>query len=157
MVSFESKQNTAGEPTTTSIDALTLDALQKFQCRLKSKRLQLEKELQSTTAPVSTKEISAAICQLIENAIAQSPEGGNVNVTLIDNEHCWELEVANSAKAHFERWGATHSAQQPGCSPETLHAVVQAANSHGGELKSLNCPLGGTANILKIPRQNQDG
>ena len=156
MVSLKSNQDTANPPTQASIDVLTLETLQQFEERLKSKNLQLEKEIQSTTAAVSANEISAAIHQLVENAIARSPDGGNVNVTLIDNENCWELEVANSSKSDFERWGAaTNSPLPDGSQQESLQAVIQAANSHGGELKSLNCPLGGTANILKIPRQNQ--
>lgn len=157
MVSLKSKSKTSSPAHKASIDIMTLDTLQQFEDRLKSKKLRLEKELQSTTADVLPNEISAAIYQLIENAIARSPEGGNVNVTLVDNENCWELEVANSSKADFERWGAAQNSPLPDCSSSaSLQAVIDAAESHGGELKSLNCPLGGTANILKIPRQNHD-
>lgn len=148
-----------------SIDSLTEAVLKRYTDRIESKNIRIEAELQSLTAAVFPAFIDSAVCKLIENAIESTPRGGELNVTLIDGEDCWELEVADSA---FELTrsnnggGSSLSDQVPGSvatgsvdKRARLEVIRRAATVHGGKIQTWDCPQGGTANVLVIPRRQE--
>ncbi len=107
--------------------------------------------------------IHRAVANLIENAIDAMPKGGELLVTLVDCRHQWELEVADTSS--IQEAGeipATHDREptlkselirlQADGSPERLEIANSAAMVHGGQVQTWECPQGGTANVLVIPR-----
>lgn len=148
-----------------SINSLTESVLRRYTERIESKNIRIEKELQSLTAAVFPAFIDSAVCKLIENAIEATPHGGELNVTLIDGEDCWELEVADSAFEFSRNSDDSYSsftAQIPqpiaGSSVHErarLEVVRRAATLHGGKVQTWDCPQGGTANVLVIPRRQE--
>jgi len=149
---------------TVSIDSLTEAVLRRYNDRIESKNIRIEKELQSLTAAVFPAFIDSAVCKLIENAIESTPCGGELNVTLIDGEDCWELEVADSAieVTRSNRGSALLPDQSlevvatgPVDKRARLEVIRRAATVHGGKIQTWDCPQGGTANVLVIPRRQE--
>ena len=144
-----------------SIDQLTEGILTDFETQLESNNIRVDKDLPNFSADVYPRFIHAAVCQLIENAIQQMPSGGELNVTLIEGERCWELEVADSLpnpqmRKHNSPTALPHTMlpRIAGIEPDLKLEVAQhAADLHGGHVQSWDCPQGGTANVLVIPRQ----
>lgn len=144
-----------------SIDSLTEDVLSEFAEKIESSNIRVDKDLPLLSAPVFPQFIHSAVCQLIENAIDAMPAGGELNVTLIDGDSCWELEVADSTATTAN---CEHSSTLPAIGLPTiipldnrskLELARRAASVHGGHVQTWDCPQGGTANILVIPRRQE--
>ena len=129
-------------PDQVSITELTETVLKRYSNDIHSKQIRVEMELQQLSAKVNKKSIILAVCDLLENAITTTPLGGELNVTLINGETCWELEIADSAN---------HLADLQ------LNHAWTAAKIHGGSVQTLACPQGGTANVLVIPQDHSTG
>ena len=140
--------------TQVSIDSLMELILDRFKPQIHSKNLSVEKELDSFQAEIAADSIDSAMSQLIENAIKNAPVGGEINVTLVDSKSYWELEIAGA------ELDANPSKKQPDSHParfepiKPLEVAKKAASLHGGEVQTWRCPLGETAQILIIPRNN---
>lgn len=97
-----------------------------------------------------------AMLNLILNSLDVMPEGGELVITSIDGPQGFELEIADNG---------------PGLSPEQLEhlfdpfystkatgtglglSIVQRiAEAHGGRVTAINCPEGGAAFTIQIPR-----
>ena len=86
-----------------------------------------------------------------------------MSVTLVDGENQWELEVADSLP-HTKRGmmpaDATTTTPLSLYAPEIqvlpeserLRLAMDVAMNHGGQIQTWNCPQGGKANVLVIPR-----
>ena len=98
-----------------------------------------------------------AMLNLMLNSLDVMPEGGELVITSFDGPSGFELEIADSG---------------PGLSPEQmkhlfdpfystkatgtglgLSIVQRIAESHGGRITARNCPEGGAAFTIEIPRQ----
>lgn len=142
---------------------LTEAILAKFAPQMRSKNLRVEKDLSELTAEILPIYIDAAVCRLIEHAIESTPVGGDISVTLIDAQQCWELEVADSPEdstdgdiQRADAIGARATAVAlPGNPMPRLEIVRRAAAVHGGQVQTWSCPQGGTANVHVIPRRQE--
>ena len=145
------------------IDQLTEKVIRSFAGKFHDQMIKVDADIETVSAPVNSQSIHAAVSKLIENAIDSMPDGGNINVTLIDGQHHWELEVADSVgEIYGDRWkkevesnNDIHSQNLLRISAENpqLETVRSVANSHGGQLQSWVFPQGGAAHVLIIPRR----
>ncbi len=101
--------------------------------------------------------IRRAVLNLTLNALDVMPEGGELIVTSYESTTGFELEIADSGpglsdeqqKRLFEPF---YSTKETGTGLG-LSVVAHAAEAHGGSITAINCPEGGAAFTLKIPRR----
>ena len=145
------------------INHLTKDLVASFTSRFERQNIRVETDLPEVKADVIPEVIHRAVANLIENAIDAMPKGGELLVTLVDCRHQWELEVADTSS--IPKVGEAPTSRdrelklksepirlQAECSPERLEIANSAAMVHGGQVQTWECPQGGTANVLVIPR-----
>jgi len=120
-------------------------------------------DLEEVTAPYDRKLVHRAVTAMVENAIEAMPEGGELEATLVNAEYQWELEIADSGKSTDEEKYTT-PAQTGDTAIDNLPRIVGTeTNVHMGVLNQLsilmnatvqswNCPLGGTAHVLVVPK-----
>jgi signal transduction histidine kinase len=102
--------------------------------------------------------IRRAVLNLVLNAIDAMRNGGTLVITSYDSPRGFELEVADSGpglsdevkRRAFEPF---YSTKQNGTGLG-LAIVYHVAEAHGGTVTALNCPEGGAAFTIKIPRRS---
>lgn len=97
-----------------------------------------------------------ALLNLILNSIDAMPDGGEIVITSYDTPRGFELEVADSGPGLSEEdirhvFEPFYSSKQNGTGLG-LSIVYHVAESHGGTVTVMNCPEGGAAFTIKIPR-----
>lgn len=153
------EQVSVAEATATAIDHVRL------VCENKS--IDIETDLAGVTAVASPGLIIPAVGNLLSNAIAAMPLGGELSVTLVETDAQWELEVADSGPKP-SRFKTTAPALLTSAATvendddlptvlefeahRTLLVVDRLAREHNGMVQIYSCPLGGTAHVLIIPK-----
>ena len=142
-----------------SVESLVRQLLQTFHSQFESQSIALELDLDPIESAVEPQLIHSAVNSLLENAIESMPNGGELSVTLIDGSHQWELEIADSQGMAFNTYDDSETKQSADLpvvlpSPETerLRNAHRAAMAHGGNIQTWNCPQGGTAQVLVVPK-----
>jgi two-component system, sensor histidine kinase FlrB len=98
-----------------------------------------------------------AVWNLVQNSMTTMPDGGELVITSYDSPTGLELEVADSGPGLSEEDLA--QVHQPSANgqqsnrPSTLALVLHVAEAHGGSVTAMNCPEGGAAFTIKIPRR----
>jgi signal transduction histidine kinase len=98
-----------------------------------------------------------AVWSLVQNSIDLMPNGGELVITSYDSPTGLELEVADSGPGLSEQqlrsaFQAHSTGKHRGLGPG-LVVVQQIAELHGGSVTAMNCPEGGAAFTIKIPRR----
>jgi len=102
--------------------------------------------------------IRRAMLNLVLNAIDAMPGGGTLVITSYDNDRGFELEVADSGPGLSDE--AKRRAFEPFFSTKQngtglgLAIVFRVAEAHGGTVSAANCPEGGAAFTIKLPRRS---
>jgi signal transduction histidine kinase len=102
--------------------------------------------------------IRRALLNLVLNAIDAMPDGGVLVITSYDSARGIELEVADSGPGLSD--DAKRRAFEPFYSTKRngtglgLAFVQHVAEAHGGTVTAANCPEGGAAFTIKIPRKS---
>ena len=115
------------------------------------------------TIVANRKLIRRAMEQLMRHAIAAMPDGGTLTVTGIAGRDAVELEIANTGESLSDD-ARLHvfdpSRDEPhgpavwlrNADGREMAAVHRIAELHGGDVTVANCPEGGVAFTLRIPR-----
>ena len=143
-----------------NIEQYLNELVNKYRPRMKQQSIALETDFDNVDACVDPSLLHSAASALVENAIEAMPDGGEISITLIDGQHQFELEVADTlgmAYNSFERESQNSKNQLPVILPfpetEKLRDAHRAALQQGGQIQTWSCPQGGTAHVLVIPRR----
>jgi len=101
-----------------------------------------------------------AVWNLVQNSIDAMPHGGELVITSYDSPAGLELEVADSGPGLSEQdlqqlLRHSPSSEQYGYGAG-LVVVQQIAELHRGSVTAMNCPEGGAAFTIKIPRRTME-
>jgi hypothetical protein len=149
-----------------SIDKLVQEVIDSHRGKFLEKNIVVETDLSQINAVGDSELIKSAFASLIGNAQELMTRGGSLTVTLVDGNHQWELEVADNVNEAYsesalagETTGTDRSSKAhelpmviPFPDTEHLRNAARAAMSHGGHVQSWECPQGGTAYVLVIPK-----
>jgi len=128
-----------------------------------SKNVSMVLDLEEVSAPYDRKLVHRAVAAMVENAIEAMPEGGELEATLVNAEYQWELEIADSGKSFTEESTEATSLEKAVPDGELPRILGADTTAHMGMLNQLsilmnatvqswNCPLGGTAHVLVVPK-----
>jgi signal transduction histidine kinase len=127
--------------------------------QLEAQRIDVDMDVPPNTLLSADREmIRRALLNLVLNAIDAMRDGGTLVITSYDNARGFELEVADSGpgltdevkRRAFEPF---YSTKQNGTGLG-LAIVYHVAEAHGGTVTAMNCPEGGAAFTIKIPRRS---
>ena len=137
---------------------LVEEAAQSLDSRCKDQAIQTTIDVPSDLDITADRAlIRRAVEHLMLGGIAAMPSGGSLLVTSAAGPEAVELEIADTgptlsdeARRHaFEPSGTT----ERGASGWELAMVRHFAELHGGSVTAANCPDGGVAFTLRIPRR----
>lgn len=150
-----------------SVAEATATAVDHIRQICEDKSIKIETDLDGVTVRASSALIIPAIGNLLSNAIAAMPLGGELAVTLVETRSQWELEVADSGPAPSRFQAARPAAQETSLHNEdedelptilqfeahrTLLVVDRLARSFNATIQTFPCPLGGSAHVLIVPK-----
>ncbi len=139
-----------------SLSDFVRQVVSEYRNTCEAQNVNLLLDLEEVATPYDRKLVHHAVAAMVENAIEAMPQGGELEATLVNAEYQWELEIADSGKAIVE--------DEPTVSQHNLPKIVGVdTNTHMGKLNQLsilmnatvqswNCPLGGTAHVLVVPK-----
>lgn len=154
-------QNTSPLRKSTSVNQIVDDLLDSYGPRLNNHNISIETDLEPTSAVIDSRLIQSAIQALLDNAIEAMPHGGVLSATLINGKHQWEFEVADTSGIAYSDFKSLareeNDAKLPVVIPfpetEQLRNAYRNAMELGGQIQTWDCPQGGTAHVLVIPRR----
>lgn len=126
--------------------------------QLRAQQIDVTVDIPPGTAVLADRDmLRRAVLNLVLNALDAMPDGGELVITSWEGPRGIELEVADSGpgldeqvrRRAFEPFFST----KPGGTGLGLAVVYRTAEAHGGDVHVLNCPEGGAAFTLRIPRR----
>ena len=113
----------------------------------------------STTVAADREALRRAILNLVLNALDAMPAGGELAITAVECRDAVELEIADSGPGLSDE--ARRRAFEPFFTTKAsgiglgLAIVYRLVESHGGDVIACNCPEGGAAFTIRLPRRAQ--
>jgi two-component system, OmpR family, sensor histidine kinase BaeS len=146
----------------TDLTSVAKDSLEHFRARAEAKNLHLEFQAASNLIlPFDTNRIGQALSNLLENAIAHTPEGGTVTLEITKHPQFAQIRILDtgsgippeSLNRIFERlYRADPSRNRStGGSGLGLTIVKTIIELHGGTVQAANRPEGGAVFSLTLP------
>jgi signal transduction histidine kinase len=140
------------------VSDLVEEVFQSLAPQLEAQGIDLDLDVPPNTLLDGDRElIRRAVLNLVLNAVDAMPHGGNLVVTSYEGPDGFELEIADSGP------GLSHEAQKRVFEPFYttkstgtglgLSVVCHIAEAHGGTVTASNCPEGGAAFTIRIPRR----
>lgn len=126
--------------------------------QLEAQRIDVDLDVPPNTLLTADREMfRRAVLNLVLNSVDAMPDGGELVITSYDGSKGFELEVADSGpglsdeqkRRAFEPF---YSTKQNGTGLG-LAIVYHVAEAHGGTVTAMNCPEGGAAFTIRIPRR----
>lgn len=154
-----------------SVSRLVNEIVLSLSDHFATSRITVELDVQPLDVFANHDLIRAALKSLMRNALTSMTHGGELSVTLIDSPHQWELEVADTSTNRLVEASILKAQPDPenesveavgfplneqAFERESLADVHAAAAAHGGHVQTWNCPSGGTANVLIIPKRHRN-
>ncbi len=138
------------------------DALEHFRARAKAKDVRLELQVaQPILLPLDVSRMQQAIGNLLENALAHTPEGGTVSLSVKKSANHAEIIIsdtgsgipADALERIFERLYRADASRNrsTGGSGLGLTIVKTIIELHGGTVTAANRPEGGAVFTLTLP------
>ncbi len=111
----------------------------------------------TTTISADREMLRRAMLNLLLNSLDVMPEGGELVITSYQSPQGFELEVADSGPGFTQEqlehlFDPFYSTKATGTGLG-LSIVQRIAESHGGRVTATNCPEGGAAFTIEIPRR----
>jgi signal transduction histidine kinase len=138
---------------------LVSEICESLEPQLESQMIDVDIDVPPNTLLSADREMMRrALLNLVLNAIDAMPDGGTLVITSYDSARAFELEVADSGpgltdegkRRAFEPFYSTKQ-NGTGLGLAFVHHVAEA---HGGAVTVANCPEGGAAFTIKIPRRS---
>jgi signal transduction histidine kinase len=126
--------------------------------QMESQGIQVSIDIPPNTLVTADREmLRRVLVNLVLNAIDVMPRSGDVTITSYDGSTGFELEVADSGPGlsqeqlgHvFDPFFTTKS-NGTGLGLSIVHRIIEA---HGGRITAINCPDGGAAFTIELPRR----
>ncbi len=131
----------------TEIGSVVQNVLFHLHPIVESKQLDVETDLSLVTTLVDEELLYAAVDNLLHHAIEASPQNSELSISLIDGNFQWELEIADASSS------ASDLQKEPFIVGRHLVDAHRAALEMGGQIQRWNCPQGGIANVLVVPKR----
>ena len=137
---------------------LVTEICESLEPQLDAQRIDVDIDVPPNTLLTADREMfRRALLNLVLNSVDAMPEGGDLVITSYDNARGFELEVADSGPGLTEEnkrraFEPFFSTKQNGTGLG-LAIVYHVAEAHGGTVTAANCPEGGAAFTIKIPRR----
>lgn len=137
---------------------LVSEICESLKPQLDAQGIEVDLDVPPNTLLMADREmLRRAVLNLVLNALDAMPHGGDLVITSYENQAGFELEIGDSGpglsaedqKKLFEPFYSTKSTG----TGLGLSVVFHVAESHGGTVTAMNCPEGGAAFTIKIPRQ----
>ena len=120
-----------------------------------SERVSLTLDIDDVAVPYEPKMVRRAVELMMENAIELTPAGGEVEATLINAEYQWELEIADTgSRSHSDQTISDTPDRLPRVANRPINSLQQLSILMNATIQSWNCPLGGTAIVLVVPKSH---
>ena len=156
LLSFASDRRPVWRPF--SVGEMLREVCDSLQPQLTAQRIDLELDIaDGLTLAADRDMLRRAVMNLVLNSLDAMPNGGQLVLTGVDGLHGFELEVGDSGdgipsgvrERIFEPFFTTKN-EGTGLG---LAIVYQIAETHGGSVTAANCPEGGAAITIRIPRR----
>lgn len=134
------------------------DVLSSLDPQLEAQDVEVDVDIPPNTLLLGDREmLRRAVLNLVLNSLDAMPSGGQLVVTSYDGPAAFELEVADSGPGVTEEqrrrlFEPFYSTKDTGTGLG-LAIVHHVAEAHAGTVTVANCPEGGAAFTLRIPRQ----
>jgi len=148
------------EPTLaiTSVRSLVEDVVSSLRPQFSAQGIRLRLDVsQSTVVAVDREALKRAVLNLVLNSLDAMPNGGELEVTAVEGRDALELEIADSGPGLSDE--ARRRAFEPFFTTKSsgiglgLAIVYRLVESHGGSVAVCNCPEGGAAFTIRLPRR----
>jgi signal transduction histidine kinase len=142
---------------TFSVRELVDEVCQPLESRLKTQNIQTVIDIPMNQTITADRELlRRAVRNLVLNALDAMPEGGTLTATSAAGPERLELEIADTGEAlsdeqRQQAFALSPSAQR-GVGGWGLAVVHRIMELHGGSVIAANCPDGGAAFTLRLPR-----
>lgn len=147
-----------------SVTELASELIDTNKSSFERQRINIEMDMQPIRAMIDSELVRKALSGLILNAIESTPPGGEITITSIDGIHQWEIEVADSSHSgrvdNFSELDIGRECPDmdfptliPFPRSENLRDAYRAAFKHEGQIQCWECPQGGMAYVLVVPRR----
>jgi len=140
------------------IRSLIDDVLSSLHPQFAAQGIQLRLDCPVSTVVAADREaLRRAILNLVLNAMDAMPDGGELAVTVVECRDSVELEIADSGPGLSDE--ARRRAFEPFFTTKAsgiglgLAIVFRLVESHGGNVVACNCPEGGAAFTIRLPRR----
>ena len=128
-------------PTPTTLQDVVGDALMMHESKLQQQGIWTNIDVPPAPFPADKRAMKLLVHQMVADAIAQMPAGGDLSISAYVDANMIELEVADSTSVERK--------------PTDGDGLEELAGRCGGRMRWIKCAQGGTARVLQIRKQYQ--